>query len=128
LASIPGPLVLAVGFVVSVLSFFLNKKTFSFVGAYSLFLYFGIILLLYGFVKTLIWFMTRRSPEDLKAELKKEISEKNSQIRSASAFDESQKKDFDEDRYRLVIRCKNCAMPHHIYANFCQNCGARILK
>lgn len=128
MASIPGPLVIAVGLVVSVISFFLNKKTFSFIGSYSLFLYIGLIILLYGFVKTLIWFMTRRSPEDVKAELKKDILEKNSQIRSVSAFEEVQKKDFDEDRYKLVIRCQNCGMPHQIYSNFCQNCGMRLPK
>jgi hypothetical protein len=171
-ASIPGPMFLIVGLIVSIFSFFLNEKSFGFIGAYSLFLYFGLIILLYGFVKTLIWFMMRKSPEEKKIEAANQqnnsglagnqqnnpmqaVQSQNQQgnlnqqtggasqqrninqplqgvqqakVARQSAFDEVQKNDFDEDRYRVVIRCQNCGMPHYIYSNFCSNCGAHLPK
>ena len=147
MASIPGPFVLVVGLIVSIFSFFLNKKSFAFIGAYSLFLYLGIILILYGFVKVLIWYMTRKSDEEKKIEADKlnqqnnpkqytqaqnqqrnQGSQMQTQTSQLSAFDEIQKRDYDEDRYRVVIRCQNCGMNHYIYSNFCSNCGARLPK
>jgi hypothetical protein len=122
-------LVLAIGLVVSGISFFLNDKGFYFIGPYSLFLYFGLLILLYGFISTLIWFMNRKSPEEIKEEVKKNIAQKETEEKKQeSAFDKAQKTDFDEDRYRIVVRCKRCGMPHYIYANFCSNCGAQLEK
>ncbi len=129
MANIPGPVTLAVGFIVSGVSFFINKKSFSFNGAYSIFLYIGIILVLYGFIMTLIWFMNRKSPEDIQAEIKNDIAEKEKKEKQQGyVFNQVQQKEYDEDRYQVVVRCKTCGMAHYIYSNFCSNCGSRLVK
>ena len=71
--SIPGPITFIVGIIISITSFFINKKSFAFNGAYSLFLYVGLILTFYGFVKIMIWYMNRKSKEEQINEQKKDM-------------------------------------------------------
>ena len=140
MASIPGPVTFIVGLVVSGISFFLNKKSFAFNGAYSLFLYFGLILVFYGFVKILIWYITRKSNEEKKEDIKKDIkpggvNAPSQGFNSQSQIPQSQMvennitngKGYDSERYNYVLKCRNCGLTHYAaYANFCQNCGSRL--
>ena len=134
MAEIPGPIIFIVGLIVSGVSFFINKKSFAFIGAYSLFLYLGVIIILYGFVKILIWYMTRESKEDKKAAAARQAAVQNaaatqnaaSQPARQDVFDKIQQEDPDENRYRVVSRCPTCGLLHYSYANFCSNCGARL--
>ena len=73
MASIPGPIILIVGIIVSLFSYLRNEKTFYFTSSFSLFLYIGIILVFYGFIKTLIWMMVRKSDEERKEEVENEV-------------------------------------------------------
>lgn len=155
MAEIPGPVIFVVGLVVSGVSFFINKKSFAFIGAYSLFLYLGLILIFYGFVKIMIWYMTRKSKEEKVIDQKKDIkpggvnptqqgmnnqginNQNNAQSQNyqqqnvqPSPMMENQLtngKGQDSDRYQFIVKCRNCGLIHYAsYANFCQNCGTRL--
>lgn len=129
MASIPGPIVFIAGLVVSAFSFFLNKKSFAMNGAYALFLYIGILIMFYGFVKILIWFITRESKSEKKEEVQQNIvASEQARLQEGSVYDKIQKEDPDEDRYKMVLKCRNCGMNHYVYNNFCSNCGMRLPK
>ena len=125
MASIPGPIMLIIGLCVSIFSYFLNDKSFTFGSSYALFLYAGLLFMFYGFVKTLIWFMTRKSDKEIKDEIKQEKENPQNDTKM-SAFERMQRIDFDKEREAMTSRCKNCGMLHYAHANFCQNCGNRL--
>lgn len=138
-AGIPGPIIFITGIIVSVVSFFFNKKSLDFNSAYALFLYFGLILVLYGFVKILIWYITQKSEEEKKEAVKQALDktakanqplqnniQQNQNIQNGERSDIMQTRGDDEDRYTYVLKCKSCGISYFSYANFCQNCGLRL--
>lgn len=139
MAGIPGPIIFITGIIVSAVSFFFNKKSLDFNSAYALFLYFGLILILYGFVKILIWYITRKSEEEKKEAVKQALDktakanqplqnniQQNQNMQTGERSDIMQTRGDDEDRYTYVLKCKNCGISYFSYANFCQNCGLRL--
>ncbi len=125
MATIPGPIILIIGLGVGIFSFIQNDKGFELNGAFSLFLYFGIIMSLYGLTKTLIWLMTRKSGEEIKEETTQQI-QNNQPQQQMSAFDRLQRTDFDREREALTARCPSCGFLNYAQANFCQSCGRQL--
>ena len=126
MAAIPGPVLLIVGLGMALFSNVLNGRTTEFNGSYALFMYAGAIMAFYGFVKTLIWLMMRKSGREIREEAKHSAANVGANHGQMSGFEYLQRTDFDKERAAMTKRCPTCGFLYYAHANFCQNCGTRL--
>lgn len=123
MAAIPGPIVLIVGVIVAGFSYYLNGRETSFNGPYILFIYIGGAMIFYGFVKTLIWFIMRKSNKEIRDDAREfskiELEGRQAQLRQSSSRSDTRPS-------HNTRSCQVCGLRHYAHANFCQHCGTRL--